>query len=375
MNQHEEVFLSVLRSALWGHPVQVPDGFNDWGAVMKLANMQAVNGLVWDVMVTNQKIKASIPEQAVAAMRDIPKNNLSMHTKLNNALILVVTVLREHGIKPVLLKGQGLARCYPVPELRQCGDIDLYVGLDDYEKAYDVLKPIVSDIDEKDRIWEGDKHFHANIGSVLIEIHRFAYVVKDVTLDRVYQSYAEVGLKNNLVSLDFGGVSVNTPADNFNVYYVFKHLWHHCVTSGVGLRQLCDLAVFLNSHDIDKTYLKQILSDMKDMRPWQTFGCVLVDYLGLAEDRFPFYNPRKHHKGELLLKLIFSDGNFGHYRNSSREKRYGYFREKMISLNLIILHHFERFRIFPYYKNYKFWKIIKSGISQVLKDPTAKLRR
>ena len=375
MNQHEEVFLSVLRSALWGHPVQVPDGFNDWGAVMKLANMQAVNGLIWDVMVTNQKIKASIPEQALAAMRDIPKNNLSMHTKLNNALILVVTTLREHGIEPVLLKGQGLARCYPVPELRQCGDIDLYVGLDDYEKAYDVLKPLASEIDEKETIWNGDKHFHMNLGSVLIEVHRFAYVVKDVTLDRVYQSYAEVGLKNNLVSLDFGGVSVNTPADNFNVYYVFKHLWHHCATSGVGLRQLCDLAVFLNSHDIDKIYLKQILSDMKDMRPWQTFGCVLVDYLGLAEDRFPFYNPRKHHKGELLLKLIFSDGNFGHYRNSSREKRYGYFREKMISLNLIILHHFERFRIFPYYKNYKFWKIIKAGISQVLKDLTAKLRR
>ena len=95
MQQHEEVFLRVLRSALWGHPVQIPDGFNDWGAVMKLANMQAVNGLVWDVMVTNQKIKASIPEQALAAMRDIPKNNLSMHTKLNNALILVVTTLRE----------------------------------------------------------------------------------------------------------------------------------------------------------------------------------------------------------------------------------------------------------------------------------------
>lgn len=60
MNQHEEVFLSVLRSALWGHPVQVPDGFNDWGAVMKLANMQAVNGLVWDVMVTNQDRKSVV---------------------------------------------------------------------------------------------------------------------------------------------------------------------------------------------------------------------------------------------------------------------------------------------------------------------------
>lgn len=375
MNQHEEVFLSVLHSALWGHPVQVPDGFNDWGAVMKLANMQAVNGLVWDVMVTNQKIKASIPEQALAAMRDIPKNNLSMHTKLNNALILVVTTLREHGIEPVLLKGQGLAKYYPVPELRQCGDIDLYVGLDNYEKAYDVLKPIVSDIDEKDRIWEGDKHFHANIGSVLIEIHRFAYVLKDETLNRVYQSYAENGLESNLASMDFGGISVNTPANDFNVYYVFKHLWHHCVSSGVGLRQLCDLAVFLSIHDVDRDYLGRILTEMKDMKPWKTFGCVLVDYLGLPEHRFPFYDSRRRHKGELLLKLILSDGNFGHYRDYNREKRYGYFKEKVISLNLILSHQFEFFRIFPYYRNYKFLHAIKLGIYQVLKDLTAKLRR
>lgn len=375
MNQHEEVFLSVLRSALWGHPVQVPDGFNDWGAVMKLANMQAVNGLIWDVMVTNQKIKASIPEQAVAAMRDIPKNNLSMHTKLNNALILVVTTLREHGIEPVLLKGQGLAKYYPIPELRQCGDIDLYVGLDNYEKAYDVLKPIVSDIDEKDRIWEGDKHFHANIGSVLIEVHRFAEVFMDKTLNQVYQSYAENGLESDLVSLDFGGISVNTPANDFNVYYVFKHLWHHCVSSGVGLRQLCDLAVFLSIHDVDRDYLGRILTEMKDMKPWKTFGCVLVDYLGLPEHRFPFYDSRRRHNGELLLKLILSDGNFGHYRDYNREKRYGYFKEKVISLNMILSHQFEFFRIFPYYRNYKFLHTIKLGISQVLKDLTAKLRR
>lgn len=375
MNQHEEVFLSVLRSALWGHPVQVPDGFNDWGAVMKLANMQAVNGLVWNVMVTNQKIKSSIPEQAVAAMRDIPKNNLSMHTKLNNALILVVTTLREHGIEPVLLKGQGLAKYYPVPELRQCGDIDLYVGLDNYEKAYDVLKPIVSDIDEKDRIWEGDKHFHANIGSVLIEVHRFAEVFMDKTLNQVYQSYAENGLESNLASLDFGGISVTTPANDFNVYYVFKHLWHHCVSSGVGLRQLCDLAVFLSIHDVDRDYLGRILTEMKDMKPWKTFGCVLVDYLGLPEHRFPFYDSRRRHKGELLLKLILSDGNFGHYRDYNREKRYGYFKEKVISLNLILSHQFEFFRIFPYYRNYQFLHTIKLGISQVLKDLTSKLRR
>lgn len=375
MNQHEEVFLSVLRSALWGHPVQVPDGFNDWGAVMKLANMQAVNGLVWDVMVTNQKIKASIPEQAVAAMRDIPKNNLSMHTKLNNALILVVTTLREHGIEPVLLKGQGLAKYYPVPELRQCGDIDLYVGLDNYEKAYDVLKPIVSDIDEKDRIWDEDKHYHASIGTVLIEVHRYAEVLIDKSRNQMYQSYAEDGLRRNLVALDFGGISVNTPADDFNVYFVFKHMWHHCVTSGVGLRQLCDMAVFLNVHNVDKEYLGRILDDMKDLKPWQTFGCLIVDYLGLSREKFPFYNRHKHWKGKRLLKLILDEGNFGNYSSYHRVRRDNYLCEKWLSLKWHISRRYNRFVIFPYYRTHDLGRAIKAGISQVLKDLTSKLRR
>ena len=197
----------------------------------------------------------------------------------------------------------------------------------------------------------------------------------DKTLNQVYQSYAENGLESNLASLDFGGISVNTPANDFNVYYVFKHLWHHCVSSGVGLRQLCDLAVFLSIHDVDRDYLGRILTEMKDIKPWKTFGCVLVDYLGLPEHRFPFYDSRRRHKGELLLKLILSDGNFGHYRDYNREKRYGYFKEKVISLNLILSHQFELFRIFPYYRNYKFLHTIKLGISRVLKDLTTKLRR
>lgn len=375
MQQHEEVFLRVLRSALWGHPVQIPDGFNDWGAVMKLANMQAVNGLVWDVMVTNQKIKSSIPEQAVAAMRDIPKNNLSMHTKLNNALILVVTTLRKHGIEPVLLKGQGLAKYYPTPELRQCGDIDLYVSENNYEKTYETLMPIVSSIEEKSDIWCDVKHFNCSIGNVLIEVHRFSDVNILPKLNDIYQSYAQEGLNHNLVPLEFGGTVVMTPADQFNVYFIFDHLWRHFLYTGVGLRQLCDLAVFLNSHLIDQEYLGPLLTEMKDMKPWQIFGCVLVDYLGLSENKFPFYDSRNRRKAKRLLNMILEEGNFGQYGSYPRPVKYGYLREKLISLRCHVVRRANMVMIFPYHTMLFFSREIKLGISQVLKDLTSKLRR
>ena len=52
MEQHEEVFFRTLRSALWGETLQIPEGFSNWGKVMKLAKagaetrLQAVKTMV-----------------------------------------------------------------------------------------------------------------------------------------------------------------------------------------------------------------------------------------------------------------------------------------------------------------------------------------
>ena len=46
MKTHEEVFLSLVRNSLWDARVEVPDGFKDWGLVMRLAKSQAMEGAV-----------------------------------------------------------------------------------------------------------------------------------------------------------------------------------------------------------------------------------------------------------------------------------------------------------------------------------------
>ena len=39
----------------------------------------------------------------------------------------------------MFVNDQALARNYPVPELRACGDVDIYVGSKNYMKACEVL--------------------------------------------------------------------------------------------------------------------------------------------------------------------------------------------------------------------------------------------
>ena len=39
-----------------------------------------------------------------------------------------VSLLEDNGIDCILLKGISLASCYPVPEYRKLGDLDLYIS-------------------------------------------------------------------------------------------------------------------------------------------------------------------------------------------------------------------------------------------------------
>ena len=152
--------------------------------------------------------------------------NMMSHGRLNNVLVKVVGELSAAGITSVLLKGQGVAQYYPKPELRQCGDIDLYVGLGRYADSYDVVKPLATEIDDRKALEVG-KHYDFYVGKIAVEMHRYSDRYPTARLDRIYQEVSLKGLNENLVPLIFSGHVVYTPSDEYNAFYIFSHLFHH----------------------------------------------------------------------------------------------------------------------------------------------------
>lgn len=369
MTEHEKLFFSILRSALWGTHVEVPKGFTQWSAVMKLAKIQALMGLVGDVLLTRSEIRETLPPKFVERLQDIPMTSVGMHSQMNMTMQLIVTTLRNHGVEPVLLKGQGLARNYPIPELRQCGDIDIYVGEDNYERAYDAILPTVSKIEERSKIWSS-MHFDAAIGSVMVEVHQKADKMYSRKNEKIYREFMMKGLSVNLSTVKFGDVDVMTPNDTYNAFYVFYHLWRHFSTSGVGLRQFCDWACFLHAHvgKLDLLYLKKMLDDLGFMKPWQVFGCFLVKGLGLPEQEFPFYNKKYVGKVDRVREYVMTDGNFGVNFEVGRERSRGYLHGKWVSFKYHIQRFFRMYTIFPKHTMLRLWYMLRDGFTRVLKD-------
>lgn len=366
----EKVFIELLKTSLWGGKAEVPAGFKEWGKVFALAKQQSVLALVANVVLNDASLAEGIPAGMKEKLKSFVLVNLSTHSMLNNTLVQVVTALNEAGVESVLLKGQGIARNYPVPELRACGDIDIYVGTANYLKSCEILGAIASWKEDGEPM-ENTKHFDIRIGKTTVEIHRFSDVNASKHYDKIYQGYSDEGLSCGLRVLDFAGTKVNTPADDFNAFYIFNHLWHHFITSGVGLRQFCDWMLFLHGHKdgIDLVRLRRIIVDMDLMGPWQAFGCVLVEVLGMSAEEFPFYDASASGRVGRIMRHVLEEGNFGHERSIYANRRgESYLYRKIKSLFLHMGRSLQLFMIFPSHVARQFCYTLRVGLAAVRKD-------
>lgn len=366
----ETVFLELLRTSIWGGKAQVPDGFKDWGKVFALAKTQSVLALVAHAVLSDSGIAGQLSDETKARLKSHVMANMAAHRLLNSSVVQVVSALDGAGVPSVLLKGQALARNYPIPELRACGDVDIYTGPENYLRACEVLGALATWTEPR-RPEDNVKHYDIRIGKTPVEIHRYSDVNASKHYNTIYQVYALEGLSQGLRTIEFSGTTVNTPADDFNAFYIFNHLWHHFMTSGIGLRQFCDWMMFLHvrKDEIDRAKLKKNIEDMNLMAPWQAFGCVLAEKLGMPEDEFPFYDARRGGKVSKIMRLVFEEGNFGKEREMYKDRSgEGYFIGKLKSFCLFSSRSLMLYFLFPSQTLCQFWYTFRMSLKEIWRD-------
>lgn len=324
MTRTEQQFFELLRSALWGTSVDEAWFTSDvhWGEILSLADRQAVLGLIGEAVATLPD-KLQPDRQKRYRLHLYRVRTAQMHERLNTVLAEVLQRLAEAGIPAVLLKGQGVAQNYLCPELRACGDIDLYVGPAHYRQACRLMESWY-EAGADDR--ESEKHYHFTRRGVEIEIHRYVQVQYNPWINRRFQHWTAEQLGSSGCGLRIWhqkGVDVCLPPVQFDALYILDHLSHHYVSSGVGLRQLCDWVRFLHVHhaELDRTRLQDDLRRLHLMRYWQVFGVLAVDLLGLSSEAFPFYSPRFRTVALQSLDFILQVGNFGRFSEYGRTRR------------------------------------------------------
>lgn len=346
-----EQFFALIRSGLWGGKAASSpfDGGADWEALLRLASMQSLTGIFADGAGTLPR-ELMPPAETARRLFVTVESIRRANRRLDTVLAELEAGLRREGIEGILLKGQGVARAYLHPELRMCGDIDLYPGKGDaYLRCCEIVRSLGESEGRED---ESEKHFHFNRRGCSIEIHSHVMLAADPFVNRRLQRWTDDMLDDpsKLRHVEINGVEVNLPPVDFDAVFLLQHIANHLLKGGIGLRQLCDWSRYLHVHaaEIDRARLGNNLRTLRLMNCWQLFGWLAVNRLGLPEAEMPFYSPRHEKRALRCLRIILRKGNFGQYDKAARRNLdINFILRKMQTCLIVIGQHAELLRVIP----------------------------
>ena len=357
MRRTKQQFLELLRAGLWGTPADAELFSNDvdWKVILRLAKEQTVSIIVADGIETLPK-ELWPPREGLVKLMMLRVKTTQMHSLLNSTINQIQKALEAENIPSALLKGQGVAQNYRLPESRTCGDIDLYTGTEGYEKACKIIEGL-----NGDKNYHGIEclhHMHLSLNGVEVEVHRQAGFLMSTRQNAVFQKWTRENIDAHfgtpaLKVWNNDGRPVHLPPPTFDAFYILQHTVRHMTTEGVGLRQVCDWAMLLHRYhsEIDIQEIKKYLKFFRLEALWREFGILAVNILGLPESELPLAPAKmKSRKTERLLNQIFISGNFGRYdANGKDNSDTTYIKRKWRSFRFQSMRLIKLFNLFPRY--------------------------
>ncbi len=332
---NHRIFLALVRDALWVDVestdlrIQEFKESVDWEEVYQLAEEQSVIGLVLaEIEHSNVKPPQELLLRWIGEVQILEQQNKAM----NQFIAELIEKLRNADVYSLLVKGQGIAQCYERPLWRACGDVDLLLRTDNYEKAKLFLTPLAEHVENEDA---AKKHLGMTIDDWIVELHGTMYVdmsrkmnkgIDDVQDDCFYGG--------NVRSWQNGSTTVFLPSPDNDVIFVFTHILEHFFVEGVGLRQVCDWCRLLYTYKDSLNYrlLESRIRKMDLMSEWKAFASLAVDILGMPKEAMPMYDSRFKVKGERVLARIMKSGNMGHNNDLNYRAKYSGMTYKLVAL-------------------------------------------
>lgn len=238
-----------------------------------------------------KRLEKGIDPANSVRMKTVCLQNMQEQVRMHYTLEKAWKALTEAGIEPVLMKGAGLAALYPEPQMRQWGDVDLFVGKEQYHPACAAMRGAFPNALKFDEELDHYKHYNLIADGVSIEVHRVTMALTHPVDKRRYAEMEEYGRANS-ERLVLNGLEVAVFEPTFNALFVFMHSWEHMMTNGASLRQLCDVSLLLHhyANRIDRKRLGRWLRALHLTEVWQLYMAICVRHLGLQVTEAPFYS-------------------------------------------------------------------------------------
>ena len=304
-----EQLLRFLSAAVFGQPAGTPDPEVSWEALYELAKEHGVIPLVYPQL---KRYQSKIAKETFSLWKDKTLAIIMNNEKLMQVQDEVIQLLQGNGISCAVLKGSSFSVCYPNPELRPLGDIDLLIDPCHMEKAADLL------VSQGFHAPETDHPFHVDYyrDKTILEIHGAVSAFHDPVGGREAEKIMERALLDKKQA-EMGAYSFPVMSSVHQVLHALLHMEQHMTTSSIGLRQVYDWAVLINQVPVEE-FKNEIIPAVRRCgleRYAKAITKVCITYLHTAENYSVWCEEIDDDLTAQMVGEIFRAGNLKRTKN------------------------------------------------------------
>lgn len=299
MNNTDQILLGLLRRALFARPFSFPVAETDWEALFREASAHTVQLLIYDCLTREER--AAAPAETMCRWQAAALRILQKNEQLTREQTRILRAFREKDLSCAVIKGSMCAKNYPRVELRCAGDIDILIGREDCGQAESILLEMGYALSGERCPW----HIALRRGTAVIELHFEPAGLPDGKVGAKLREYFRAALPLTVCH---------------EAVVLLLHKLNHIRSGGLGLRQLCDWALFVRTQISTDVWqeLEPLLRQFGLLRFAKTVTLLCVEHLGLDAQDARWCMDADKTLAEKLLEDILRTGNFG-----CKENRYG----------------------------------------------------
>lgn len=321
----KRAFLLLLRQGLWGRKEDTDGLFPlnpvAWMEIYKMSCKQTVQGVLYDGI---RLLPTELcPPQAVMERFSV---GIDAIERTNHKHQMVREIIRQEyagqpAIPFVLIKGLSVAALYRNPQHRLAGDIDLWLGSETQtENAISRMERLGLPVNR------GQNGESASlIAGVLVEHHSYLIDLHSPLLRKKLRRYEEKVFNESKETLP--------PVANHLL--LSTHILKHLINEGIGMRQLCDVAMALSvfNDPTEREELERKSREWHILRWNKLLYALLVKYFGLPAECLPFATKANP---DALMNEVWQSGNFGQGDERYGERPEGNWANKKYTIKRIV---------------------------------------
>lgn len=268
--------LALTKSAITKSEMFRLDERIDWNNIAKLSVQQGITAILLDAI---ERMPVAMRPPKVVLLQLIGRATIveRIYEQHKECIVSIADFYAQHNIKMLLLKGYGCSLCYPYPEHRPTGDIDIFL-LGRQEEA-DALVERELGINV-----HREYHKHSTFCYQGVEVENHAKFIDDVS------HKSNIRFEQTLMSLLSREKCIESPLNNvllppptFNALFLLRHTGEHFASNEITLRHILDVGTFFQKYhaQINWTSVFRVYKRERMLDFFNGIATICVEYLGM----------------------------------------------------------------------------------------------